>query len=235
MKKGSAPGLEPLGLAAMYSEALLIKQDARGIVLSGSIFAADLGDVSAHVKITSGDGRRLYAECLSSALAQAIGLSVPRPYLVMVHPSACPDSLNEPTWGFGSTTQHPAIAAPLQGHDEETYAVIRRWARFHALCVFDEWIANHDRSPEHLFYDGRDFTLIDHGEALPETLAARQRATGGNHQLDRAALLLSEFERHAALRKLKDAGAAIPTLPLHQAKNVLHTQWTQNGLLSWTA
>jgi len=228
MRNGGHAELSPLGLAAMYSEALLIKRDGRGAVLRGGIFATDLGETDAHVKLSTGDGRRLYAETLAAATAHALGLSAPRAYMVMVYPSAYPE-LAEPTWGFGSITQHPAIAAPLSGNDQETYAAIQRWASFHALCVFDEWFANNDRTPENLLFDGRSFTLLDHGEALPESLSPRHRAPGGNIQLDRAALTLCEFEKHQAIKKLKLAGAIIPAIPIHHAKKAINARWTQNG------
>lgn len=228
MKSKRPPGIEPIGLAAMYSEASIIKRDTRGIVLTGSIFAADLGDVSAHVKIPTGNGRRLYAECLGSAMAHALGLSVPRTYLVAVTPTALPE-LDAPTWGFGTLTVHPAVASPLQNNDSEVYAAIQYWANFHTLCVLDEWLANDDRTPENLLFDGRDFILLDHGEAIPDNLSARVRAPCGNHQLDRACLVLSEFEKHQALKRLKLSGAAIPALPLHHAKNALNVHWTTDG------
>lgn len=211
--------VEPIRIAIMKSEAAVIKEDQRGLVVTGTLMTHGAEEVSAYVKVPQHDPYRLVVELVCAALAKALGLQVPSPYLVVVHPQALPaKNLSEPTWGFGSETVYPNISAPLSGRDADTLKRIQAWSQFTVLCAFDEWIANNDRTPENLLFDGKDFRPIDHGEAIPQGQSPKHRAPGGNWQLDRHVPDLSEFERRMALgnigKPLRDMGAA-PVWSLH--------------------
>lgn len=223
---------DPVRLGVLLAPAHAVKHDARGSVLFGMLRTHD-GDVRAYVKVPSGPPRRLYVEIACALIGRAAGLAVPEPLLALIFPAQAPFlNLAEPVFGFGSVqVSSPGLPAQhLDGPIDAIRRALSNTSDFHLVCAFDEWIANNDRVSENILYDGLRFWLIDHGEALPEGLQPRHRASGGNILLDDASAELSEFETRQALQHLSNAAGRFPSLPVHRLAETCRGTWTRDGV-----
>ncbi len=121
----------------------------------------DMGneEVEAYVKCV--DERRLLVEFASALLGRLLGLPVPEPVLVFV-----PAQFGKEGYAFGSIAEpHPNMRG--QPTDGFAFSRLRQWSKLASAACFDEWIANCDRHPGNLLFDGRrNFWLIDHDRAM---------------------------------------------------------------------
>lgn len=139
-----------------------INLPVRGIVYT------DAGEVEAFVKRLA-DVRELLVEVVCTVLARRLDLPAPEPLLVLV-----PEHLGGPQLAFGSTAMgQPNVAAFLEtGQHAAVTNRLKAWKHLLPAACFDEWIANCDRHPANLLYNGDgDFWLIDHGLAVHQQLA----------------------------------------------------------------
>lgn len=120
--------------------------------------------------------RRTIADLVCAQVGRAMGLPIPKPFLVHVQPEDIPA---DSAW-HGRTSACYCFASRHEGKNPQTFArlltgndaaarvAISRWSGLHATMIFDEWIANDDRHNGNMLYDpeGNGFWLIDHGRAL---------------------------------------------------------------------
>lgn len=119
--------------------------------------------------------RELVIEVIASLIGRSLGLPLPIPILVLVHPGRIAQlDLDGPELFFGSQSQNePDLSQILQDNGDERSLMQRLKSWPHAVFggCFDEWIANEDRNLQNMLYDGgKNFVLIDHGKAIPEGL-----------------------------------------------------------------
>lgn len=122
------------------------------------------------------DKRHMIAEMVSAQVGRALGLSIPKPYLVEIDLARVPE---DSKWhgrqgllhSFGC--QHAgdsprSFARAIKENDPAIIETIRKWAGYNTTMIFDEWIANTDRNLGNLLFDpgANGFWLIDHGRAL---------------------------------------------------------------------
>ena len=136
-------------------------------------------DGFSHVQVKRTSLHELVREVLCSLLAQAVGLPVPVPYVLDARGSSwrTPDASHVFGAGYvaGRSLMRAARQAPATIND------LLRWPLLFTAIAFDEWIANGDRTASNLLYMGpREFLLIDHGEALPNSID-RPDTKLGNH------------------------------------------------------
>lgn len=140
----------------------------KGRTLRGEI-ATDFGSVPAYIKLLNiGDVAK---EAICAVLGRKLGLPIPQPYYVQVDPSFTGHQLaNIHGVAFGL---HAELILTPRIHDIALMrAQLRQWSELGKCAVFDAWIANRDRLPQNLLFEGNNgFWLIDHEEALPRHLS----------------------------------------------------------------
>lgn len=145
-------------------------------VWRGNIVLDDGGRAVAFVKMLS--KRDLAVECLCAVIGREFGLPIPRPFLVTVQPDTLKGiTLIKEEVLFGSErSASPDLAEHLSDETGiEVMAELYRWRKSFDLGIFDDWMANPDRHPRNLLYDGESkFTPIDHSHAIPRGIEAGQ-------------------------------------------------------------
>ena len=110
--------------------------------------------------------REIAAECLCALLGDAIGL----PTLI---PVAVTDPRDNTLWfgaceaGYPSLSSRLRIGTHADARQLQALAcILSAWSQVGQAISFDELIANGDRNPGNVLWNGVQFTLIDHERAL---------------------------------------------------------------------
>lgn len=116
----------------------------------------------------------LIADACCAWLGKSLGLNIPKPYLLKLTRDRLPDSqlwrgnMDDFIYAFAlqdvGENAH-SLSTLLNCNDPVARKDFFEWGGAKDVIVFDEWIANSDRSQENILYDG-EFWLIDHGEAF---------------------------------------------------------------------
>lgn len=164
------------------------------------------GSCTAYLKLYK-DHRKIVAELAASQLGRALGLNIPKPFLVIVDPGMIPADQSS----FDQTGTLLAFASAQAGKAPVSFnrlinsvstgihQLLLDWKGLNSTIAFDEWLANVDRNPGNILFNAEDksFWLIDHGQAL----------TGSNwplwgledHKVAATNVLLNELLRDAPL------------------------------------
>jgi len=166
---------------------------------------------------------RLISEVACALLGHALGLNMPKPYLVRVDRADLPQSNR---WLSGETSRlcfgsedakHPSFRRLVNPNNSANVSGARitpfwkkltNWAGFKRTALFDEWTANCDRNGGNVLWDGIEAWLIDHANAFtgpnwtPSDL--RPDATVPNLLLDPA--YIRSFSQDEKLRWKQAAG-----------------------------
>lgn len=139
------------------------------------------GPATAYIKLTD-KPRKITAELVAAQVGRAMGLKIPRPYLVIVDTDDIPDRMKSEfkgrglVYGYGSAEAEGMSFARLLKSDKEILKrVVGIWKDgYKDAAIFDEWIANTDRNLGNIVYspEGDSCWLIDHDHALlgPESI-----------------------------------------------------------------
>ena len=163
--------LEPIALATLLPGAQPVHGTASE-TWKGSILTEN-GQTVAYVKIFS-RSQQLISEAVCALLGRALGLNIPKPFLINVEKTILPESQHwkvgqESCLGFGSEEEkHQVFSRIVKRDASEAGKLLREWSEWKRTVWFDEWIANGDRHPGNLLYDSgkKKFWLIDHSHAL---------------------------------------------------------------------
>ena len=111
----------------------------------------------------------LVREVLCNRLALMLGLPVPNSFVVDTHNSSWPC---QQRFTYATELQGNYRSYSLTLRDSRiTRDFLQAWPFLEKAILFDEWIANSDRTPANLLFDSQStFMLIDHGETLPQAL-----------------------------------------------------------------
>jgi hypothetical protein len=107
----------------------------------------------------------IVAECFAAAVGMHLGLPALRP-VVIRYPGRAE------FWFGAREVQHPSLLTALNVGPNDVAGIRRAvlllatWAQFGSAIAFDELVANPDRNLQNLLWDGADFWLIDHANAL---------------------------------------------------------------------
>lgn len=97
-------------------------------------------------------------ECLCAVIGRTLGLPVPQPAILRL-----PDGSN----AFGLVHVSGRDLRHLLSADAKSaVSLLEQWENLNKAAIFDEFIANWDRNPGNLIYDGGAFWLIDHNLAF---------------------------------------------------------------------
>ena len=163
--------IETIALATLSYGAQPIR-DGVSDTWKGSILA-DNGQAIAFVKIFP-NSQQLISEVVCALIGRALGLNIPRPFLVSVERDVLPESKHwkpgqENCLGFGSEEEnHRGFGRFIKSNPAEARELLSGWDDWKRTVWFDEWMANPDRHFNNILYDGgrKKFWLIDHSHAL---------------------------------------------------------------------
>lgn len=133
-----------------------------------------LNETPAYLKLTS-EMRHIIAELTAAQLGRALGMPIPKPFLVVVHNNELPKSSR--FYGSGLTMafasqqygKNPMSCEQLyQKNNHEFEAVLNSWTGLNGAIAFDEYIANDDRHSGNIIYspEENEIGLIDHARSL---------------------------------------------------------------------
>lgn len=160
--------LEPLRTARLVETTERVKE-ARGCdVWRGTIDDGGHGEWPAYIKV--GSRPQLFAEIACARIGRALGLPIPAPYVVAYEPGDLPgNTLDTDGLAYGSAAmQLVSFARWLRVPDnDDPINALQHWPQLLASAIFDEWVANVDRNPNNILFNGLDTCyLIDHAEAF---------------------------------------------------------------------
>jgi hypothetical protein len=168
-----ATPLSAIGLGTLSPGAQLINHQNVEETWKGEIYTY-AGSTIAYVKMLRPN--QVISEVVCALLGLAVGLKIPKPYLVRVDSNNLPDSKK---WERGEITRicfgsedakHPSFRRLVNPQNPQSLAefmrVLLSWKGYRPTALFDEWIANCDRNSGNLLYDGDEIWLIDHAHAL---------------------------------------------------------------------
>lgn len=151
--------------------------------------------------------KQMYAEILSAALAQYLGLPVPYTSIVVARGSDV--GINATMVPCLASVDTGARPVARMVRMDEVSGLLNKWAHRRTAIVFDELIANADRNLRNLLlgHDGK-LWLIDHEEALGDPLSDPHR-TICNHLLQRLLQDVQTFERRRSGQLLAEQARAL--------------------------
>lgn len=128
------------------------------------------GMLQAFVKPSQNDDRVL-AEVIASMVGIKLGLPVATPIVVKVSDASLGLA---PGFHFGSVAlPYPDLAQAVQMKGPQAQLRMKKWPHVLDAACFDEWIANSDRHPGNIIFDGRGkYWLIDHDRAMLDQVAS---------------------------------------------------------------
>lgn len=144
--------------------------------------------------------KQMYAEVLSALVGQYLGLPIPYTSVVVARGSQV--GVNTPKVICLASVDTAAKPIARIVRPDEVSHVLNTWSSKRVSVVFDELIANADRNLRNVLLgaDGK-LWLIDHEEALGESLRAPHRAIC-NHLLERLIQDVSEFEKRRSAQMI---------------------------------
>ncbi|WP_028627687.1 HipA family kinase [Metapseudomonas resinovorans] len=151
--------------------------------------------------------KQMYAEVLSAALGQHLGLPVP--YTSVVIARGADVGLNVAQVVCLASVDTGARPISRIVRPDDVNGLLNKWAHAKTAIVFDELIANADRNLRNLLLgsDGK-LWLIDHEEALGEPLSSPHR-TICNHLLEKLLTDVHEFERRRSAQLINEKALAL--------------------------
>lgn len=140
---------------------------AVGEGVTGAHFATvSIGGLSQRCVVKQAGSREIAAECFCALLGDSLGL----PTLV---PVVVTDPRDQSLWFGARDVGYPSLTSRLNITNPPTpiqlialSMVLSTWAQAPAVISFDEVIANGDRNPGNILWNGVVFTMIDHERAL---------------------------------------------------------------------
>lgn len=230
-----------LRLATLLPGATKVRAGQLNPVWRGRALTEDGALVAVYVKRL--DRAALLADCVGSLLARACGLGAPAPLLVDDPQQTLGAANGLPLFGLEDADHRSMRQWIEDGDDIAVQEALLAWPNLRACCVLDEALANVDRNPGNLLWDGdSEFVPIDHDFALGGPLRHPLRPvqadeTVSNLLADRLyahyGLHLEGARLEKAARELVEAWRLIDVARLAEPSR-LHkiqaTQWAEDVL-----
>ena len=172
---------------------------------------------------------QIVREVLCALIAQAVGLPVLRPGVVLLDDA--PFETSE-RFAFGTVATPEQSLSRSMRDDSVLRSQLSRWTHLALAIAFDEWIANNDRTVRNLLFRGAsDFVLIDHGEAIPSGMAVDGSVPNLLARLAYADV--NRDELGLATRRVQDASVAFDEIDMTSIQTAsLAEYWDADGRLS---
>jgi len=177
----NADSYNAASLAAVESGRLnegaeLLKRTAADEIWRGTIRVNSWLDVPVYLRM--GSLRCIVAELVCSVLGRALGLPIPRPYLIEASRDALPDSQSwkkdetkRYTFACAEVSESTAFSQIISKDSDYARKLLRDWPLYPHTVIFDEWVANLDRNQSNILFSANVIWLIDHADALGGVLS----------------------------------------------------------------
>ena len=117
----------------------------------------------------------LIREVVCNLLAQAVEIPVPDCFVVEYEHAQPASPLIEDYWFATQYTGTSSFSRVARSNLTQS-TDLTKWVHFLPSIGFDTWIGNQDRTMTNLLFEGRNrYSLIDHGEALPQDMRPESR------------------------------------------------------------
>lgn len=125
-----------------------------------------IGGLSQRCVVKTAGHKEIAAECFCALLGSSLGLPTLRPVIVR-------NPIDDALWFGSREVGYPNLSAHLGIGDFANAAqmlalasILTAWSQVGHVISFDELIANGDRNPGNVLWNGAIFTIIDHERAL---------------------------------------------------------------------
>lgn len=201
---------ERLRLATLLPGPIKVRVGQVNPVWRGRALTEDGAMVAVYVKRL--DRAALLADCIGSLLARACGLGAPAPLLVDDPQQILGAASGLPLFGLEDADHRSMRQWIEDGNDVAVQEALLAWPNLRACCVLDEALANVDRNPGNLLWDGdAEFVPIDHDFALGGPLRHPMRPVQSDETVSNllADRLYAHFGLHLEGLRLENAAEAL--------------------------
>lgn len=176
LNSSAKSSLEPIGQAEVTTILGRISEGNDGETYKAELLDADGKTVTAYVKLSL-DPRKIIAELTAAQVGRALGMRIPRPYVVVLDTADIPEEFES---SYSNRGIMVCFASKQAG--SRSYSLERAMRRpsdafsrafdnkfdLNGTIALDELIANDDRNLGNIIYSPgkQEFWLIDHGRAL---------------------------------------------------------------------
>ncbi|RZF25892.1 hypothetical protein EVC45_31255 [Paraburkholderia sp. UYCP14C] len=135
-------------------------------VTGASYAVVSVAGLSQRCVVKQAGDREIAAECLCALLGDALGLPTLTP-LVITDPRDSTLCFGAREAGYPSLSGSLRIGTHADASQMQALAcILSAWSQVGQVISFDELVANGDRNPGNVLWNGINFTIIDHERAL---------------------------------------------------------------------
>lgn len=156
----------PVEIATLFPGAIPVtkKEKGKNQTYTGRV-AIESETIACYIKFI--DGRKLFVETLAAKICEALQVPVVETFIALVDDDTRPLDVDKSkalalatrNSGYKSCASRVSLTSPK----------LKQWKQLNNLVLLDEYIANADRHPGNLLYDGNEgFLAIDHDLAMPQ-------------------------------------------------------------------
>ncbi|MBB6320551.1 HipA family kinase [Paraburkholderia tropica] len=154
----------------------LLKRTQTDEIWRGTVQVDALTDAPVYFRMSAPRG--IISELICSVLGRALGLPIPRPYLIRIKRKTLESSQRwasgeseRYTFGCAEVSSSTAFSQLVAQDSDYAKKLLRKWDLYPHTVTFDEWVANLDRNQSNILFSANIIWLIDHADALGGVLA----------------------------------------------------------------
>lgn len=160
--------MDEIKIAELLPGYVKVEENNKNPVYKGHIQPAfDDTPLLAYFKIIP--PREVLVESVCSLLCGHLGLPTPTPYLLIMSEKVCPKDGKHTIPAFATVDMKTPSFKHYLWQNSSNNGFLKKWPELIPAATFDEFIGNTDRNSGNLLFDGKSFSLIDHGLAIKET------------------------------------------------------------------
>ncbi len=190
----------------------------KGRTYHGTVYLHSQGEDIRHRKafIKLLNNEDIVKEAICAVLASVLNIPIDQPCYVYVASSELSEKSNHDNIAFGLISNNEP-AFQINNYIQE----LLLWDAVIPCAVFDEWIANRDRLPKNILFEGNSkFSIFDHDDAMPEYITESQPINNKLFQIlikDK-----SEFEKYQIREKAMQVVETIKTIDWEEVKELVN-------------
>lgn len=205
--------MDQVGLATLLSQPKPVKEEESGLspLWYGNVVTTAQTTPSAYIK--QAPPEEILSEAVCAIAGRALGLPIPKPYLVYDEHGYVTSSEDERLLAM-EDARMPPVNWLVQEHDDDALIEeLFNWPGRYQTAAWDEWVANEDRNMGNLLFGKGGFTLIDHGRALGAHPPGSPVPHVTESRTNVVAWIISQIERDTGdARSRKKAKELVPYL-----------------------
>lgn len=171
--------LEPIGRAEVTTILGRIGEGNDGETYKAEMLDADGNTITGYIKLSL-DPRKIIAELTASQVGRALGMRIPRPFIVLLDTADLTEEFGSSFSNRGvmvcfasqqAGSRSYSLERAMRNPSQAFSKAVEKQFDLDGTIVLDELIANDDRNLGNIIYSParQEFWLIDHGRALTGT------------------------------------------------------------------